>query len=68
MKVEYFTILTVMQPAGRNQEYLTLTDTLRIANATRAGLYQYMRNQLPERLRNANTLFFSAEPNRRSVS
>jgi hypothetical protein len=65
--VGYFAILTVILPGHGQAVYFTVTQTLPVGpNATRAELYEHMRNQLPEHLRKAITLFFSAEPNHRS--
>jgi hypothetical protein len=69
MAEQYFAILTVILPGVNQAAYSTVTRTLSVGpNATRAELYVLMRNQLPEQPRNANTLFFSAEPNRRGMS
>jgi hypothetical protein len=68
-QVEYFAILTTILPGEGRVAYSTVTRTFSVRpNATRADLYEHMRGQLPEHLRKGNTLFFSAEPNRRGVS
>jgi hypothetical protein len=61
---EYFVVLTVCQPGVNQATYLTVTATPEVGPAaTRAEIYQWVRSQLPDHLKSANTLFFTAEPN-----
>jgi hypothetical protein len=67
--VEYFAILTVVLPGVNQAAYSTITRVLTAGpNATRASIYEAMREQLPSHVKAGNTMFFSAEPNRRGGS
>jgi hypothetical protein len=61
--VEYFAILTVIQPG--TGAYVTQVRAISVGpKATRTEIFEHMLAQLPEHMRqNINVLFFSAEPN-----
>jgi hypothetical protein len=63
--VEYFVILSVIQPGYNQAGYATVARTLSVGpKATRLEIFELTLTQLPEHMRqNINVLFFSAEPN-----
>jgi hypothetical protein len=63
---EYFVILTLSKPlpSGGGSAQQTITGTVRVQpGATRAGLLRDLLNNAPKVMRDADVLFFSAEPN-----
>lgn len=62
-KVEYFYLLTVEKPVANGKASYTVAGTVHAGPGTRAGLYVWVRDQLPDDFRSANVVFFSVEPN-----
>jgi len=65
--MEYFIVLTVQVPlrsGGFSIRTVSEVVTVTHPDATRAGLFQWAFNRLPEHDRKGNVLFFAAEPNR----
>ncbi|GAA3801731.1 hypothetical protein GCM10022226_21950 [Sphaerisporangium flaviroseum] len=63
--MEMLLILTVSAPAaeGGMRQFTLSRLVVAKAGTTRAEMYNWARAQCPEGLREANTLFFSVEPN-----
>lgn len=62
---EFLVILTVAMPSGAGWSQQTVARTLPAGpEMTRADLYLAARQLLPTEMRDGNTIFFLAEPNR----